>query len=754
MRVGDDIETTPCRHCGLPVTTARSASADLFCCFGCRLANGLARQAAAEGPGDAESAPPTTLLLRLGLGIFLALNIMAVSWLSYARDLFGPSLSPSSHEPVLGGLFSYLALFLCTGVLALLAAPLLSASRPSSSRLPSTHRLILLGVVSAYLVSVAHTVRGHGSLYFDTAAMVLVAVTLGGHLEATAKRRATRAAFRLLSVLPRRVRRLVGGQRDSGEEEVPLGDVAVGDRLRFLPGDVIAVDGRVVQGASRLDTSSLTGESQGREVVECDAVLAGSLNQDGELWVRAEEVGDDTVLAFMERSLDDARRDPPPVQRLADRVSRVFVPAVVLIAVGTLVVHVVRGQPAEGLLAALSVLLISCPCALGLAAPLATWQGLRRAAEVGVLVDSAATLEHAGTVDHLVFDKTGTLTRPYLVLGSIAVAPGVDEDEALRLAASLEAASHHPIALAVQEVADRKGVGRVPLTSVRQRSGWGIEGCLSTASPAECGGMLYLGGRRLASARGLAEDPLAGGSGGDNSALEGALSDPDVEGRADTATHELFLMDGSRILALFDLRESLRPGAHDAVAQLRRLGVGVCILSGDGAGPTARVARHLAVAAEGGLLPDDKVRRLQALRASGLRVAMVGDGLNDAPVMAAADLGIALGSATQVTQSAGNVRLTSDRLERIPHLIRLARHVRRRIVLNLSWAFGFNGVGIVLAAAGRLTPAFAAVAMILSSLIVIRLSMSAGRLEDLGADAAGRPRAVTPPITKPGVQGV
>ncbi len=745
MSLTDDLAEGSCQHCGLPVTGGGPPSQRSFCCFGCRVAHGLALPVLEDAAGDtggetAASAPPTTLFLRLGMGVFLTLNIMAASWLSYARDIFPQgSAVGSPGDQALGSLFAYLALFLCTGVVVLLGVPLLSAAR----QVP-TQMLILVGVASAYILSVWHTLSGRGSLYFDTAALVLVAVTLGSHLEASAKRRAARVACRLLSVLPRQVRVRRRGEAGLGEElTADLDTVTQGDHLRFLPGDVVAVDGRVSEGSSHLDTSSLTGESQPRPVAEGSAVLAGSINLDGQLWIRAEQVGDTTVLAHMERSLERARREKPAAQRLADRVSRVFVPSVLLLAVSLLAYHAWHGQPTQGLLTALSVLLISCPCALGLAAPLATWQGLRRAAEAGILVDSAATLEQAALIDRLFFDKTGTLTSPRLVLAATVTAPGLEPGQALLQAASLEAASHHPIALAVVAEARRQGLRPTPPKRSRQLPGLGIEGQMAAVPGLDDeqgedthGGLddrtdggtdeatLALGGQRLLAAYGLTADPLAWRDDGSAAA---------------ELTNPLYLMDPQQVWARFDLHEALRPGAAAAVAHLRALGVTAEILSGDRPPVTQRLGQRLALKAEGGLLPDDKVARLNAARSEGELVAMVGDGLNDGPVLAAADLGIAMGSASELAQTSGNVRLTSDRLERIPFLLMLARHVRGRIRANLAWAFGFNSVGILLAATGRLTPVLAAVAMVLSSLVVVRLSMTAGRVIDAGPTEMPRP---------------
>lgn len=709
-----------CRHCGLPVPASRHRGSEPgFCCFGCRFAYRLALPATALGDGEEVAAPPSTLLLRLGFGIFLALNVMVASWLGYSQELFGDAARARGIDALLPGLFSYLALFLTTLLVVMLGLPLLAGVlRPSrGSRNPFTalglnaQTLIVIGVFAAYLLSALHTLRGEGSLYYDTAAMVLVIVTLGSYLEASAKRRATVSAKRVLSVLPTTVR----VRRGAALCELPVDRVRPGELVQVRPGETVPIDGEVVEGSSRVDESSLTGESRPRTAEGGTKLLAGGANLDGQLWLRAEQVAGDTVLAQMERSLAAARAGRPPMQRLADRVAAVFVPGVVLIAVATFATRAWHGQAETGLLTALAVLLISCPCALGLAAPLACWHGLRRAAEHGILIDSAATLERAAAIDRLCFDKTGTLTRPEPVVERLSVAPGVDERQALTWAAGLESASRHPIAEAVVARAVERGI-EPPLPAVAATvPGMGVEGVID-------GRTLRLGSSRWVEKCGLADQTSAG-------AVRGA------------ETGAFFLMDDERVLARFDLAETLRPGAAEAVDGLRRLGIEVSLLSGDRGGPTRRLAERLEVRAESELLPNDKVRRLAAARGRG-RIAMVGDGINDAPVLASADIGIALGSASDLARRSGNVRLISDALDRVPMLIRIARDVRRRIRLNLLWAFGFNTFGIALAATGWLTPVFAALAMVLSSLIVVRISSRAGAIESPNATVVSSRAAV------------
>ena len=684
-----------CDHCGLPVPPRRQRSEPpWFCCLGCRVARQIALPALSD---DAPSGGASTRLLRLGSGIFLTLNVMIASWLSYSTEILGVRPDPGGAEDGLLQLAAYAALFLCTLVIAILGLPLAADSLRAltSAGRVDAQLLIVLGVLAAYGVSAANTLRGAGPLYFDTAAVVLVVVTLGAHLEARSRQRSAAVATGRLVELPAEV----SVWREDGWRSRPTDAIVRGDRVEILPGHRIPVDGTVLEGASRLDTSSFTGESRARTVEPGGAVLAGSFNHEGRLIVEATRGPEETVLATIERGLAEARSQRPPIQRLADRVAAVFVPGICLLAVAVFARLAVDGNVAGGALRSLSVLLIACPCALGLAAPLATWHGLRRAAERGVVVDSPATLERLASLRSVFFDKTGTLTHPEAVLERIEAADGVDEDWLMSAAVSLEAASPHPIARALERQASQRGVGAREVHDARTVPGRGVEARLD--------------GRklRLGSLRWVRELEVESGS-----------------AAPDDGTEAIYLMDEDQVLGWIAIGERTRPGARGALAALRNLGCAVRILSGDRTAPTERVAQDLGAPSHGELLPEDKVDRIVRERRSG-PVAMVGDGLNDVPVLAAADVGIAMGSATDLAGRSGNVRLVSDRLGAIPELLALARDVRRSIRLNLAFAFGFNSVGVALAVAGLLTPVFAAVAMAASSLAVLKISSSAGRIE-------------------------
>ena len=704
---------SPCVHCGLPVPKQRrdgGTRGGRFCCFGCRFAHGLARPVAT---GERGAGPPTTLVLRLGLGIFLAINIMVTSWVFYSTEVFGPAVAPGESFRPLAALFAYLSMFLCTVLVVTLGFPLAADAldrlrTPRGSRFRILERidtglLICIGVGAAYLLSVVHTLRGSGSLYFDTAAMVLVIVTLGQYLEATAKRRAAGTAEARLADLPRRA----WVRRDGRLLQIDSAELRAGDEVRVRAGEALAADGRVIDGSSRIDESSLTGEHRLRAVRAGDPVLGGSVSVDGALWFVAERVGSDTAALGVRRMLDEARLRQPAIQRVADRIATWFVPGVVLLALLLFARQAWIGEATRGLFVALTVLLISCPCALGIAAPLACWNALRRAARSGIVIDSAATLERAAAVRRALLDKTGTLTGRRLQLRRLLVAPGVTERQALSWSAGLELNSLHPIADALVAEARRHGIEPAEVRDARTLPGLGVEGRVE-------GRHLRLGSDRLI------DDPAGGRT-------EGAFDLPD------DAT-AVYLAEGQRPLAGFEMVETIREDAAAAVAALRRLGVEASMITGDREGPAARVGLELGLAVESGLLPGDKLARLAAARSGGTRVAAVGDGINDAPLLAAADVGIALRSAADLARQAGNVHLIADRVDRLPLLLAISRHAMRRVRCNLAWAFGYNAIGITLAALGWLTPVFAASAMFVSGLAVVAISRGAGRVrrEDFG----------------------
>ncbi len=642
--------------------------------------------------------PANTLLLRLGLGLFLALNTMAFSFLFYSQELypFPVSTDPSGQMTAITGLFSYLLLLLGTAAVLALGAPLAAdtlervrACRPRW-RAVDANLLILIGVLAAYALSATRTFRGESPLYYDTAAMILVLTTLGQYLDSTARRRVSRSALELLEQPPARA----WVYRDGQAIEVDTNSLAVGDEVRVRPGETVPVDGHVIQGRSHADESTLTGESRPREVGPGDAVLAGSINYDGSLRIVVRSIGQDRVIARLHQLLEEARLRQPPIQRLADRVAAVFVPAVVLLALAVWGYHSLHHQPTRGLFDALSVLLISCPCALGLSTPLAVWNTLARAQRLGVVIDSGATLERAAAVKTVLFDKTGTLTTARMTVTEAEVVQhGLSADHALAIAAAIESGTLHPAARAIEDHAAQRHVALPAAADIQMLPGLGVEGSVA-------GRKYRVGSPRM-------------------------LGKPSRDAEAPQPC--VYLTSDQGVMARFILSEELRPEAPDTIAQLRAMGIGARVLTGDQPGPAARLGQSLGVPVDAKLLPADKLTRLEQTRAETRgAVAMVGDGINDGPVLAAADVGFALASATDLAQRAGHVRVLADRLDRVPLTLKMARHAMRRIRLNLLWSFGYNTIGISLAAMGYLSPVFSASAMVVSSLLIATTSAGAG----------------------------
>ncbi len=734
-----------CVHCGLPVPLSRQRGESAqFCCFGCRLVYDLGAAARAEGEGDAQ---PNTLLLRLGLGIFLAMNIMAVTGFFYAQQVYGHAESSTGYT-ALSALFSWLQLLLCSAVMATLGLPLAvdvidnlrgggTTGRGLRFRIDA-NLLILVGVLAAFGLSAYHTLVGRGHLYYDTAAMILVLVTLGGYLDSRAKQKAASSADDLLAAMPTRafVRR--------GREIVELDceALSVGDVVRVRPGEALPADGIVIEGASSVNESTLTGESNPRAVEAGGKVLAGSVNLDGQLWIAATAVGGDRVVARIRQLLHEARLQQPPIQRIADRVSAFFVPLVVLLALGVFAWRAAVGEASDGIFRALAILLISCPCALGLAAPLATWSAMARAARRGILFFSAATLERLAKSRVALFDKTGTLTRHRMRLQSITCADGVSEEQALCLAATLESSSTHPIALGLVEAARTRGLQTLEVECARTVPGRGIEATIA-------GERYRIGGQRwveeaafavgcVKSARTHLDSPAAKAnelttSASTDGASAPSLDAPYAEGieTRESSLPCVYLMSDDRILARIVMAEELRDDAAKVVAELRQEQVRVRVLTGDQPGPASHVANQLHVPVRSQLLPADKLAIVQRYQQRIGGVVFVGDGINDGPALAAADVGIAVGGATDLARQAGHVHLLSDNLELVPQSIAIARDAMRRIHLNLIWAFGYNAIGLVLAVAGVLTPIFAASSMVISSLLIVATSRRAGAIDAL-----------------------
>ena len=576
--------------------------------------------------------------------------------------------------------------------------------------------LIAIGTGVAWLYSIVGTVwpglfpasmRGHDgsvAIYFEAAAVITVLVLLGQVLELRAREQTSGAIRALLDLSPKMARRI---RADGSDEDVSLEEVHAGDRLRVRPGERVPVDGEIVEGRSALDESMVTGESMPVTKTVGEKVIGGTMNQSGAFVMRADKVGRDTVLARIVQMVAEAQRSRAPIQRLADQVSAWFVPAVIGVALLAFIAWSIWGPEPRltfGLIAAVSVLIIACPCALGLATPMSIMVGVGRGAQSGVLIKNAEALERMEKVDTLVVDKTGTLTegRPSVV--ALESVQGVHEDEVLRLAASLERQSEHPLADAIVRAALERNLALVDASNFDSPIGKGVVGTVD-------GRALVIGNRRIMTDAGI-----------DTAKLDARADDM----RRDGATAIYVAIDG-KAAGLVAIADPVKATTPAAIAALKEAGVRVVMLTGDNKTTAEAVARRLGIPeVEAEVLPEDKSKVVARLRSEGRVVAMAGDGINDAPALAAADVGIAMGTGTDVAMESAGVTLLKGDLGGIVRARHLSAATMSNIRQNLFFAFIYNAAGVPVAAGVLypvfgllLSPVIAAAAMALSSASVI-----------------------------------
>ena len=581
---------------------------------------------------------------------------------------------------------------------------------------PNMDSLIALGSLAAVVYGVAALFQisygmGHGDaervskwsmdLYFESAGMILTLITLGKYLETRSKGKTSEAISRLMDLAPKTATVL----RDGAEVEIPVEDVAVGDLILVRPGASIPVDGEVTEGTSSVDESSLTGESIPVEKGPGDRVVAASINKSGSFTFRATRVGDDTTLAQMIALVDEAASSKAPIAKLADQVAGIFVPTVIGIALVTAAVWLVLGYGVEhALTAGVAVLVISCPCALGLATPVAIMVGTGKGAENGILIKSAEALETLHTVSTVVLDKTGTVTEGRPRVTDLYPGEGITTEELLCVAASLEKPSEHPLAEAIVREAEERKIPLVPVRDFEAVHGRGVR--------AEVQGSYYLAGNRA-----MMEES------GIDLGAEHLMAD----GLAENGKTPLYFAQDGRLIGLIAVADTVKPSSAEAMRGFRALGIDVVMLTGDNQRTADAIGRELGVTkviAE--VLPQDKEAVIASLQPEGRRVAMVGDGINDAPALARSDVGLAIGAGTDVAiESADIVLMKSDLLDAVT-AVELSKATIRNVKQNLFWAFIYNIIGIPLAAGvwfpltgWQLNPMFAAAAMSLSSVSVV-----------------------------------
>ena len=703
-----------CAHCGLalrgaPTVTQKGGEERQFCCSGCAFVYQLA------GGGQEGDSSESWFLILLALGAVLAGFIMSFAWVLYLY----PDLPTHLRDQI-----QYILLVLTTPVVLGLGYPYLKLAVQEIPRgRLSTATLITIGTVTAYVYSARQTFRHGHDVYFDTASMVIILVTLGKYLQARARARMAQAMRTLAHETPAQARRLRGTNANQGEDLVPLDEVRAGDLLRALPADKIAVDGKILEGRTTLDESILTGESLPVMRGPGDTVLQGTVNFDGTIIYEAVRVGEGTLQAQIERMCAEAIGARMPLQALVDRVSAWFVGVVMVFACGVAAYYgVLQHEPLHGFLNALAVLVVACPCALGIATPMATFVGLQRAAKEGVLIRMPENLERMSKVNTVVFDKTGTLTEGKLsVVDVVASADaGLNRDALLRIAASLENNSEHHLGRAIVEQFQGQGGELLAVQDFQNHPGEGIEGRVLASGPTGVRAFERLCVVHLGTAASLLNRGMSMPAD-----LERSLPEVGLESRA-------YLGWDGAIRGVIRVQDHLRSGAKSVMKQCRIQKLEVHLLSGDRNASTQRVATELGIehwAAE--RLPRQKVEYIEALQREGRTVAMVGDGVNDAPALAKANVGIAHQIGTDLSREAADVHILAGDITLVPWALLLSKKTFRHIQENLFWAFHYNVIAIGLAAMGWLRPVMAAAAMLVSSLMVVgnslRLERARGR---------------------------
>jgi heavy metal translocating P-type ATPase len=677
-------------------------------------------------------------LIRLGFAAFCTMNVLAFSMALWSRDVYGEHASESTQlAEAINSLFRYATLIFALPVPLLLGGPLLAGAWQAVRRATVTADiLILLGVVAAYVYSTVSVLRGAGSIYFEVGCVVLAFLTLGRWFEATSKLKMGHALDELAKLLPDSVH-LVRGNRIA---DVPRADVHVGDIVRVLAGERCPVDGQIIAGAAEIDEQAVTGESRTISKSPGDRVFGGTLSLDGDLRIRVASPAGDEVISRIQQLVESARRTPGRYQRLADRIAFWFVPLTAVIAAGT---AIYRGQTdgvGAGILAGLAVVLIACPCAFALATPMAVWTAMGRAAREQVLFRHGQSLERLARVDSIYFDKTGTLTTGEAEVAALVLADDADRREVLENATTLASASNHSFSTAIRQYT-AEFASTASNTIVQTIPGKGLSAQLGSQRE---GDEVLLGSRRLMN--------------------ENQLPIPTC---INLVAHELgeegslvYLGFRNHVQALFVLREQLRADARSVLAACRELGLRAAVLTGDRSLRAEKLGAELGATVIAERLPHEKVAVVQSARDEGRQIAMVGDGINDAPALAAADVGIAMGCGADLSRDSASVCLLSNDLLRLPWAISLARQTVRTIRQNVFWAFAYNIGGIGLAVSGQLNPVWAGAAMVASSFFVVTNSLRLARFpapSAIGVPTKSENRASSPshpatPSAKPARQ--
>ncbi len=757
-----------CSYCGLPVGGASRSRlpADeqrpLYCCLGCRVAAGITSE-------SGESGEARWTLTRLGLAIFFSMNVMVFTMALWSWDVYEIEQRPVIE--VLRGVLRYACLLFSAPVLILLGGPILeSVLAAFAARRVTSDLLLLIGAAAAFVYSAVALLTDQPHVYFEVGCMILVAATLGRWLEATGKLRASKALRSLRNLLPETATRIVA----TTAEQVPLEEVQAGDLVKVLPGDRIPLDGRIesrapnvaesqdLAGGSRVDEQIVTGESRPRRKVAGDPVYGGSLNLDAELLVRVTATSAAGSIARLVNAVEQAALTKSVEIRLADRLAAWFVPATALIAAATFAAHYQQGGFQPALMSSLAVILIACPCALGIATPLALWAAIGAAASQGVLVRRGDALSRLARLGGVCFDKTGTITSGDLEVVDVGCV--VDRDRFERVAVTLAKCSTHPLSKAIANslTAEPLPIADQPREERGRGVVAGIRDCDDRPMRAVLGNPAFVS-EQVATHATISEPCHVAAEGTGDWSHTGPVAD---DSEASDRLQGIHSRQAHRVPSSYDaavfvaahphdtvvgigwdgalrgaiaIREAVRPEVATVIGKLREQRLAVRILTGDRSDRARSIEAETGIETLGELLPEDKLAAVQAMQLEVGCVAMVGDGINDAPALATADIGIALESGADVSRDAADICLLGGTLTQLPYAIVLARDTAKSIKFNLAWATAYNVIGVGLAAAGYLNPVVAAAAMVGSSFCVITNSLN------LASRHTGTPRSL--PVT-------
>ncbi len=680
---------TECFQCGIPITGKPvqykiDGEVKDFCCFGCYLIYKTTGLRGDEGTALA-------FLGRFGFGYFLAMLVFMLS-----TYIYGFHMTPDDPQAqMFVGFIKWVIVILATPVMLILGIPILRNALSGGKINLNTDTLIAIGAFSAYFLSLYSVFTGGHSFYFETATMILVLVTFGRYLETSSRAKASNFMKELLKLSPEKAIVI----RDGKEVEVPKDDIKVGDIVKILPGTKIPADGVVIEGQGHVDESLLTGETKPVLKKVGDELFTGTTNIDGSFKIKVHKPSEDWTLNRFISLMKEIRNTKAPINRITDTIAAWFLPVVVSIALGAFIYWYMNEGFEKALIVSMSVLLISCPCAFSIGAPLALWIGLGEAMREGIIIRGADVLEKLSTVKQVFFDKTGTITERNMVVSEY----DFDGEDVLELACSIEKNSEHPLAKSFVSFAVQKGaVCDREAEFFKVHFGKGVEGVVD-------GKKIFIGSKSFM----------------DELGIEIPDRYKEAEKRAEkNGEIPVFIAVDNKIRGIVTFAQKIKEEAPKAINALKKMKIGVSVLTGDTPYFAKVLKEKLGIEdVRAGLLPEDKLKAIKEEKKKGITVSMVGDGINDAPALVEADIGIAMGCGTDLTRESANISLLSDDLRKIPLMILLARKVKKVIYTNMFWAFIYNIIGIGLAVMGKLSPIFAALAMVLSSAFVIANSI-------------------------------